>query len=160
MLDRCWRIVLWNRTQAALLRDLHEPQGSPADLNGLELVFAPGPLRESLVNWDEVARAVLARLKRQLARIGTDDPLGDIAARIRSMPGVAELESKIDPAGASPILVPMRIREGDRVLTWFSTLAVFGATGDVTLDELVIESFFPGDETTRAFVVQLATSPD
>ena len=38
------------------------------------------------------------------------------------------------------------------MLSWINTLAVFGATGDVTLDELVVESFFPGDENTRQFV--------
>jgi hypothetical protein len=37
-------------------------------------------------------------------------------------------------------------------LTWINTLAVFRATGGVTLDELVVESFFPGDEETRRFV--------
>ncbi len=48
------------------------------------------------------------------------------------------------------------MREGDGVLTWFSTLAPFGAAGDITLEELVVESFFPGDEITRAFVAELA----
>ena len=57
-----------------------------------------------------------------------------------------------------PIIVPIRIREGDQVFTWFSTLAVFGATGDVTLEELVVESFFPADEVTRQFVKQVAAT--
>ena len=32
--------------------------------------------------------------------------------------------------------------------------SMFGAAGDVTLDELVVESFFPGDEDTRRFVTR------
>ncbi len=49
----------------------------------------------------------------------------------------------------------MRIRHGDSVLIWYSTLSAFGASGEITLEELVIESFFPGDETTRSFVKNL-----
>ena len=50
----------------------------------------------------------------------------------------------------------MRVPRDDLVLTWFSTLAAFGATGDVTLEELVIESFFPGDDQTRNYVATAA----
>ncbi|MDX1389676.1 MAG: helix-turn-helix transcriptional regulator [Acidobacteriota bacterium] len=156
VLDHTWRIVLWNRPQAAMLAELDGPNGSPADLNALDLVFAPGPMRESFVNWEEVARAVLRRLRRQMSRVGPGDPLHEVWDRVQGMPGVAELDTVSDAHRPMPVLVPMRMREGDRVLTWYSTLAVFGATGDVTLEELVIESFFPGDEVTRAFVEQLA----
>lgn len=49
----------------------------------------------------------------------------------------------------------MRTRLGPHELSWFTTLAVFGATGDVTLEELVIESLFPADEATRATIEKL-----
>lgn len=156
VLDRSWGIVMWNRTQGLMLRDLHGPSGSPADLNALDMVFAPGPVRESFLNWGEVAGAVLRRLRRQVARVGSADPLRRTWERIRAMPGVAGLSLEEDAGRPPPILVPMLMREGDVVLRWFSTLATFGAAGDVTLDELVIESFFPGDETTRAFVEEVA----
>lgn len=156
VLDREWQILLWNRTQGYMLRDLHGAGGSPSDLNALDLVFAPGPIRTSFENWNEVARAVLRRLRKQLARVGPDDPLVGTWERILAQPGVAELDRVEDPGRPAPILVPMRIREGNQVFTWFSTLAVFGATGDVTLEELVIEAFFPGDDVTRTYVERLA----
>lgn len=156
VLDRMWQIVLWNRTQGYLLRELHPEDGSPADLNALDLVLASGPVRESLENWEEVARAVLRRLRRQLLRLGPSDPLQATWERLQTLPGVAELDLFDDGLESTLVLVPMRMREGDRVLTWFSTLAVFGATADVTLEELVIESFFPGDDVTREFVAELA----
>ena len=106
-----------------------------------------------------MARAVLRRLRRQVSRAGPGDPLHEIWDRVRGMPGVAELDPLKDAGRPAPILVPMRIREGDQVLTWFSTLAVFGAAGDVTLEELVVESFFPGDDATRTFVQSLAARP-
>ena len=156
VLDRMWQIVRWNGTQGYLLRDLYEKGGSPADLNALDLVLAPGRMRDSLENWEEVATAVLRRLQRQLSRVGPADALHEVWQRLQGLPGVAELELAESAHGSAPVLIPMRIREGDHVLTWFSTLAVFGATGDVTLEELVIESFFPGDDATRGFVAALA----
>jgi hypothetical protein len=54
------------------------------------------------------------------------------------------------------VLVPIRVRDGARILTWLNTLASFGASGDVTVEELVIESFYPGDEATRAYAEQIA----
>ena len=157
VLDRYWQIVLWNRTQEVLLSELVGSHGSPSDINALDLVFKPGMGREQFLNWDEVARAVLRRLRRQVVRVGPDDPLHRRWVDIQGLPGVAELGLAEDSDRSPPILVPMRIRNGDSVFTWYSTLAVFGAAGEVTLDELVIESFFPGDDVTRAFVEQLAT---
>ena len=158
VLDRYWQIVLWNRTQALMLRELTGLDGSPADLNALDLVFKPGLGREEIVNWEEVARAVLRRLRRQVARVGPDDPLCERWRGVLDMPGVRELDLAEDANRPPQVLVPMKIRQGDQIFTWFSTLAVFGATGDVTLEELVIESFFPADEPTRKYVEQVAAA--
>jgi MmyB-like transcription regulator ligand binding domain len=50
------------------------------------------------------------------------------------------------------ILVPLRLRVGDTVLSLFSTTTVFGTPRDVTLSELAIESFYPADPPTAAFL--------
>jgi transcriptional regulator with XRE-family HTH domain len=151
-LDRYWDIVLWNRPLEALLADLTAQGKSIDKINALDLVFEPGLMRERFLNWDEVAGAVLKRLRRQVARAASDERLQETWDRVEASPGVADLIREGHHDEAPPVLVPMKIRQGDRVLTWINTLAVFGATGEVTLDELVVESFFPGDEDTRRFV--------
>ena len=151
-LDRYWNIIMWNRPLAVMLADL-TVDGTPIDqINALDLVFAPGLMRERLLNWEEVASAVLKRLRRQMVRAASDERLQETWKKIQASAGVADLIREGHTEETPPVLVPMRIREGDQVLTWINTLAVFGATGDVTLDELVVESFFPGDEDTRRFV--------
>lgn len=158
VLDRTWQLVLWNAPQAAMLRDTGVHATEPSDVNVLELVFRPGPVRDSLINWDEVATAVLRRLRRQIARFGPDDPLNDAHDELLGYPGVRDLEGDPRFEQPAPVLTPMRVRRGQDELTWYSTLAIFGATGDVTLEELVIESFFPGDEATRAYVARVAAA--
>jgi hypothetical protein len=53
------------------------------------------------------------------------------------------------------VVVPLRLMVKDRILSFFSTTAVFGTPVDITLSELALESFFPADaatvETLRSF---------
>ena len=39
---------------------------------------------------------------------------------------------------------------GERVLSFFSTVTMFGTPLDITLSELAIEAFFPADAETAA----------
>lgn len=157
VLDREWNIVLANRPQRRLQEELLGPASHRQPANVLDWMFEPGPVRDSIDNWSEVARVVLMRLKRQLARVSADDPLQARSKRILAGSSAADLNSLEPNADPAPVLVPMHTRLGPRRLSWFTTLAVFGATGDVTLDELVIESLFPADEATRATVEKLLT---
>ncbi|MCP3981801.1 MAG: helix-turn-helix domain-containing protein [bacterium] len=151
-LDRYWDVVSWNRPLATMLGPLTSDGVSIGELNALDLVFKPGLQREQFLNWDEVAGAVLRRLQRQVARAGSDERLRRIWDEVRQAPGVSGLLRGEGADETPPVLVPMRLRQGDGVLSWINTLATFGATSEVTLDELVVESFFPADEDTRRFV--------
>ena len=50
------------------------------------------------------------------------------------------------------MVVPLRLRHGDRELSFLSIMASFGTPLDVTVAELAIESFFPADEATEAYL--------
>jgi hypothetical protein len=47
-------------------------------------------------------------------------------------------------------------RKDARRLTFFSTLTSFGASRDITLEELWVECMFPADDETAAFCKALA----
>ncbi len=51
-----------------------------------------------------------------------------------------------------PLLVPVIIEVENAVLSMFTTLTTFGTPRDVTLDELAVELFFPGDDETDAIL--------
>jgi hypothetical protein len=46
------------------------------------------------------------------------------------------------------VALPLQIRTDIGVLSFISTITVFGAVHDITLEELAIESFYPADERT------------
>lgn len=50
------------------------------------------------------------------------------------------------------IIIPLRMRHHGTELTFFSTVATFGTPLDITLAELVIESFFPADTPTAEYL--------
>ena len=49
----------------------------------------------------------------------------------------------------------MRLRHGDRELSLLTTIATFGTPLDVTVSELMIESFFPADDETAEYLREL-----
>ncbi len=58
--------------------------------------------------------------------------------------------------GAESLAVPFQMRMGDDVLSFISTTTVFGTPLDVTLSELALETFFPSDDKTAAFLREMA----
>jgi hypothetical protein len=54
------------------------------------------------------------------------------------------------------VIVPLRLVVKDRIMSFFSTTAVFGTPVDITLSELALESFFPADAATVEALRELA----
>ena len=55
--------------------------------------------------------------------------------------------------------MPLRLRTHGGVLSFLSTVTVFGAAMDITLAELSIEAFFPEDEATETALRSGAAPP-
>lgn len=119
----------------------------------VDAFFGPGPGREVVENWAELAWRYLDLRRHEANRSG--DPrllaLADRAAEhLRDVPR----PSTADVASA-PIVCP-RFRFGDTRVRTFSTVMRFEHSNDVTLGELRVELIFPADETAAAFFRQLA----
>jgi hypothetical protein len=54
------------------------------------------------------------------------------------------------------VVVPLRLRTDQGVLSFFSTTTVFGTPLDITLAELAIESMFPADSQTAQMLASAA----
>jgi transcriptional regulator with XRE-family HTH domain len=95
---------------------------------------------------------LLARLQRQ-AEQSADPALSGLLAELRGYAGASARALRGGDEGpASHLIVPLRLKAADSVLSFISTTMVFGTPLDVTSSELAIESFFPADEATaRAF---------
>ena len=89
---------------------------------------------------------LLHRLRRQ-ATVTGDPELEALYEELAAYPGVA---TEVAPDDGADIVLPMRLREGDGELSFFSTISTFGTAVDITLAELAIEAFYPANARTAA----------
>lgn len=152
--DRHWNLVSANAALALFLQGVENPSLLQPPVNVLRLSLHPKGLAPAIANLAEWRAHLLARL-RKLIEATADPVLEDLEAELLTYPsGVTRTRTLHDEGTA--IVHPLRIRMGEAVLSFISTITVFGTPLDATLSELAIESFFPADEETR-FALQKMT---
>ena len=145
VVDRWWNLVDAS-AGTAVLTDGVAPALLEPPANVLRATLHPDGLAPRILNLGQWRGHLLARLRQQV-EVTADPELTELLAELRSYPG-PDARGRPEPAPA--LAVPLRIRHGDGVLAFVSTVTTFGTPLDVTVAELVIESFFPADEVTAA----------
>jgi transcriptional regulator with XRE-family HTH domain len=146
VLDRHSTCVIGNAAADRLVELIVDPSLITPHANHLRLAFHPLGARRFIVNWDEVARHLLARAERELAALD-DRQAASLLAELR---GYAGPLPRATPPLAGDLLLPIHIRRGDVELRLFSAIMTLGTPRDVTLQELRIETFFPADAASDA----------
>jgi transcriptional regulator with XRE-family HTH domain len=145
--DRKWDLVNANDKAFALTEGV-DPALLGPPLNVYRLSMHPDGLQPRIDNFDEYADHLLSRLQHQVS-VSADPELVELLEEMRGYAGRNQPGVTIPP---SQVLLPMRLRVGDHVLSFMSTIAVFGTPVDITLAELAIETFFPADAETAAYL--------
>lgn len=115
--------------------------GAP-DLNLVDLVFIPGPVRDAIVNWTDVAEYLLHRMREGTRRRGPQSPIAGVLRRAMVQPGASSLsDARSHWRGA--VLLPLEFRSEGRITRWFTTVTSFGAPQDALAEEITIEQFHP-----------------
>lgn len=145
VVDRHWHLVDANDTVALLTEGaaawLLEPP-----VNVLRLSLHPDGMAPRITNLGQWRAHVLHRLDRQIDATG-DGELRRLRAELAGYPG------DLDASEPGPsLVVPLRARVGERELSFLSTTTVFGTPLDVAVSELAIETFFPADTATAAYL--------
>lgn len=153
--DRHWSLVSANEALLALV-DGVDPALLKPPVNVLRLSMHPAGLARRVVNFTQWRDHLVARLHRQVDLTG-DAVLAALIDELRSypIPDTAARTPTTQPDYAG-VIVPLRLKAGEGVLTLFSTTTVFGTPVDVTLSELAIEAFFPADAETAQALGDLA----
>lgn len=149
VVDRGWHLVDAN-AGVALFTEGIAPTLLAPPVNVLRVSLHPDGLAPRIVNLGEWRAHLLGRLRRQVA-LTADPDLRRLQSELRAYP-CHQPEPAIEVPGPGDIVVPLRLRHGDRELAFFSTVATFGTPLDITIAELAIESFYPADPATAAFL--------
>lgn len=139
VVDTGWDLVAANDAAYALIGDVDAALLEPP-VNVVRLSLDDRGLAGRIVNLAQWREVLLGRISREHET--APDPR--LAALLRDY-GPAVPTSPKTPG----IVVPMRIRAGDAVLSFITTTTVFGTPREVTVSELAIEMFYPADRSTR-----------
>lgn len=146
VIDGQWEMIAAN-SAIAVLTEGCAPRLLEPPVNVLRLTLHPEGMAPRVVNLPEWRAHLLDRLERDI--IATADPgligLRDELTRYPCPAPVVRADTR-------SILVPLQLRVRDDILAFLSTTTVFGTPRDITLAELAIESFYPADARTAAFL--------
>lgn len=146
LLDRLWNVVAANRGALALVGQVPAHLLGPP-LNVFRVSLHPDGLAPRTHDRERWARHLLAELDRVIA-LSADPAAVTLSEEVRAYPGVVDLPPAEPPEEPEVVLEFAVETTGGAVLRFFTTLTTFGSPLDVTLDELMIEHFYPGDDAT------------
>src|SRR3546814_6893934 len=150
VLDRRWDILMTNAAYARIVNATLpagavaiEPEAlAPAPRpNLLRLLCDPAGYRPHIVNWPDVARAVLSHVRSDAVR---DGPEG--AALLRDLarfPDVADILGAPDADRGPMLIVPVELRTPAGIVRLLSNVATLGTAQDITPKEIRTETFPP-----------------
>ncbi|HVK78097.1 MAG TPA: helix-turn-helix transcriptional regulator [Kofleriaceae bacterium] len=152
VVDGQWDLVTMN--QGAQRVFAHFPpataDGAAAARNLMLGVVHPEALRPYIVNWDEVAGHLVARLHRERAARPADEGLGRLLARVLAQPDVPGAWRIPAPDRTAAPFATVHLRSPTLEVRLFTMLTSIGTALDVTADEVHIETYFPADDASEA----------
>ena len=158
--DRFANVLRRNQATERLLACLLGPEAGQGECSNLyRLVLSPTGLRPMILNWDEVARLVVMRVRRELSAMPSSQEDHGFLEELLSLPGLPDECHHATPEAQAPPVVPTVIEKDGRIISLFHTITTPGTPQDVTLQELRIESSFPADAETEAFLRSLSAAP-
>ena len=142
-LDRRWNVVSANAAALRLLAPI-DPDLAKPPVNVIRASLHPRGLSSRIVNLAAWRAHLLERLRRQWALTG-DAETAALLAEVSAYPSPAAGRPADPP---DDLVVPLKLRTHEGVLSMLSTVTVFGTPVEVTLSEISIEAFYPADEET------------
>lgn len=152
VVDRGYDLLRANPGAAALLgRFVLDPNALPGTPNLYALLFDPRLVRPFVVDWERVARLLVARLHREALAARGDGALNALLDGVLAQPGVPASWRHPDFSTPSEPVLALRLCRGGDALAFATTITAFSAPGNAAVEELRIESYYPLDEATATF---------
>jgi transcriptional regulator with XRE-family HTH domain len=150
VINRWWELLDANAAvnvlTAGCAPDLLEPP-----VNVLRLSLHPRGLAPRIVNLGQWRAHLLEQVRRRTAQTG-DARLEQLHAELSGYPGG---DGPAPAPAATSVVLPLRLRTDEGELSFFSISATVETAADVTVEELVIEAFYPADAATADRLRQL-----
>jgi transcriptional regulator with XRE-family HTH domain len=143
--DCHWNMVAANGPVMTLIAGV-DPALLKPPVNVLRLSLHPQGMAPAIINLAEWRHHLIERTRRQV-RLTRDKSLEALLAEIAAYPAPSEKPASLPE---DEIAIPLRLQTPGGVLSFFSTITVFGTPVEITLSEISLEAFYPADDVTAA----------
>ena len=151
--DRRWNVMQVNRSALRLMTMLLGEARMTRPLNHMRMFLAADELRPFVVDWPDVAAALLARARHEAMAAPLDLALQSTWRELLKLPDIAA--PQLNETDAPGPLCEVRLKKGDISIGLIGAVLTLGTPQDVTLQELRVEMFMPADEASEALLVGL-----
>lgn len=117
--------------------------------NFLDAYLGDTPLKSIIVNWERSAADLVHRIRTEAWIQGPRSPLSVRLERLAREPAVIRALEEYPESERLPVL-PVDMQVAGKKFSWITTLTSFGSAQDALVQGVLIESFFPADDATRA----------
>ena len=148
-----WNVIDLNRAALRVFSHfMPDPLEPRLARNVMHALFHPDGLRRSVVNWGQVAEHLLVRLRREA--LLEPEPRAHLVLweELQAYPDVPRSLDTGVLAGSPDPWLALHLKRDDVELRFFTTLSTLGTPLDVAAEELRIESYFPADPATDAWL--------
>ena len=149
VINRWWELQDANAAVAVITAGC-APRLLEPPVNVLRLSLHPDGMASRIANLPQWRAHLLEQVRRRADQTG-DGRLRELHAELLAYPG--GVDSRLP---ATNVVLPLRLRHGTGELSFFSIAATVETAADVTVEELVIESFYPADPDTAQRLRALA----
>ncbi|VAW19149.1 transcriptional regulator, XRE family [hydrothermal vent metagenome] len=143
-IDRMWNLKKPNNAAVSFFAAL----GSSGDPNLLREFMKPGAVRDKILNWQEVVRALTRLYGLEVARRPNDIEAQNLLKELLSFPGVADAANVPTIENPAPVLA-IQFHIDNAILNLFSLIATIGMSADASIDDIRIETLLPADEKSK-----------
>ena len=153
-IDRTYDLITANEPAQRLLQAfISDPTALDGRLNLGDALFDPRLARSFVVDWENLASRILARLHQTVLLGGGDEDLQALIDRLLAYPGVPDDWRNPDFSLSTQPILPLRLRTSEgTVLSFVTTLTTFSDPCRRSVEEIQIETYIPQDDATAEFL--------
>lgn len=160
VMDRYWNVLQVSRATLHFFNRFIDMKARTGPRNMLHLIFDPQGLRPHIADWENVARSLIQRVRRESLGQVIDPQTRQLLDDLFAYPGVcADWQSQGFSGSESGLpVVPLGFVHQGSTLNYFSLVSTVGTPLTVASQELRIECLFPADDTTETLHLDLMHS--